>query len=575
GGVLGSNDREITVRELMEHLFCPASDALAGRAPGTAGDDSAAAYILRQISLPNVRLLGDQGFQPFEITTSIRLGTKNTLFDGDSLLTAERDFMPLSFSASGSLDAAVVFAGYGFDLQTDSLSWNDYDSLDVAGKWVLLLRGDPELDRVDSPFASIASLRSKVITAKDHGAAGVLFVAGKAFDAKDDLPSLNLQEGSSPVDLPILQVKKRIVDQWLADTGFTVDSLESRLNSTRKPVRIVFDRRVAAEVEVERVTGFTRNVAALLPGSDPLFKDEIILIGAHYDHLGMGGPGSGSRTPDTLAVHNGADDNASGVALAVELFEKLALDRRPPKRSVLFIAFGAEERGSLGAKFFIQNPLVDLKKIVFMLNLDMVGRLDSTLTLLGSGTAIGVDSTARNYAEKHKLALTFSPEGLGPSDHAAFYAENIPVLMAFTGLHQDYHTPEDDVEKINLEGMKRIGCFLYDFVNDIADRPTAPAFQLAGPQRSTVSRRQLKVTLGIMPDMTGQEKRGLRVDGVSPDRPAFRAGIQKGDIIIAIDGKPVHDIYEYMHRMGQVQPGSRIHVEVLRNEEHLILIVDL
>ena len=574
GLLLAKSNPAITVQELQDHVSYLASDALAGRKPATAGDDSAAAYIKRQLAHKWVTFPED-GFQHFDIVAALELGEGNVLAFDDTVLTVRRDFMPFAFSSGATLEAPAAFVGYGFDIKNDSLAWNDYDGIDVAGRWVLVLRGDPELDDPASPFAPHSGVRAKAFIAKDHGAAGVLTVSGENFDAKDDLPQLLVQDGHTSVGLPVVQIKKAFADLLLAQTGLTVDSLETLLNEQRSPKSFSLNQTVRAVVDVQRVTGRTQNVVALLPGSDRTLKDEVVVIGAHYDHLGMGGPGGGSRRPDTLAVHNGADDNASGVALALELFEKLAANRKQLKRSVLFIAFGAEEMGSLGAKHFTQHPLVDLQNIAFMFNFDMVGRLDSTLTLFGVGTADGLDSLAVTKAKPHGLKLTLSPEGLGPSDHAAFYAENIPVLMFFTGMHGDYHTPNDDVELLNFDGKKRIAEFAYDLVLEMTNRPTAPVFQIAGPQERAPSRRQLKVTLGIMPDMAGQEKRGLRVDAVTPDRPAFRAGVKKGDVIVAIEGKPVADIYEYMHRLGELKVGQRVSVEVLRGEERLILIAEL
>lgn len=573
--IAAKSSSEITVEELKVHVYYLASDVLNGRKPGTPEDAAAAAYIKEQVTLKSVNLLADDGVQRFEIVTSLQLGEANSLIVGDSTLQVQRDFMPFAFSESGAVDAPVVFAGYGFDIKTDSLTWNDYDSIDVAGKWVLLLRGDPELDDPRSPFAPFSGVRNKVFAAKDHGAAGVLLASGATFDAKDELPALLVQDGHSTTGLPVIQLKKPFADFLLSGNGFTVDSLESALNERRLPNSFTLDKKVSAAADVKRITGLTQNIVALLPGFDPVLKDEVVIIGAHYDHLGLGGPDSGSRRPDTTAIHNGADDNASGVALAMELFEKLAEHQKELRRSVLFVAFGAEEEGSLGAKYFIQNPLVDLKKIVFMFNFDMVGRLDSTLSLFGTGTAAGLDSLAIQCAGSYGFSLARSPEGLGPSDHAAFYAEDIPVLMFFTGLHDDYHTPADDADCLNYAGEKTVADYAYAMVLDVANRPIPPVFQLAGPQERSPSRRQYKVMLGIMPDMAGQEKRGLRVDAVMPDRPAFRAGVKKGDIIIAMEGKPVTDVYEYMHRLGGFKAGQRISVEVLRGEEKVILIVEL
>ena len=217
-----------------------------------------------------------------------------------------------------------------------------------------------------------------------------------------------------------------------------------------------------------------------------------------------------------------------------------------------------------------------MAKAKFMFNFDMVGRLENNaLTLNGTGTAVGLEDMLDTYGKLHRLDLSMSPEGLGPSDHAPFYASDIPVLMFFTGIHQDYHTPDDDAHLLNYEGQKRVTEFAYDIIFDIANREEALVFQEAGPKERNTSRRKFKVTLGIMPDVAGAEKRGLRVDAVMPDRPAQYAGMKKGDIIIEMDGKPVKDVYEYMHRLSDFQVGQRISVGVLRGDEKVILIVEL
>jgi len=351
--------------------------------------------------------------------------------------------------------------------------------------------------------------------------------------------------------------------------------LEVLLNNERTPKSRETLIQLSAAVDIHWIKSETQNIIAFLPG-DPRF-DETIVIGAHYDHLGMGGPGTSSRRPDTLAIHNGADDNASGITTALELFKELTKQRSQLKRNVLFIAFGAEELGTLGSKYFVDHPLVDLESIKFMFNFDMVGRLDSlnTLILYGTGTAVGLEALIREHNASREFQLTLSPEGLGPSDHASFYAQDIPVLMFFTGVHDDYHTPDDDADQINYTGQKRVTDYAYDLVWDIINRDSTMVFQEAGPRQRQSSRRRFKVTLGIMPDVAGVEKRGMRVDAVMPDRPAYYAGMKKGDIIIAIDGKPVKDVYEYMHRLSQCQAGQRISVKVLRDDKPVILIVEL
>ncbi len=565
----------LTVDELEKDVRFLASDALKGRLPGTPEDQIAARYIREKIAAKNVQLLGDNGFQTFEIVRSLELGDNNTArLDGVELVL-HKDYMPYSFTENDHVEAGIVFAGYGFDINTDSLMWNDYADINAAGKWLMILRGDPELDNAASAFASYSTLRKKVFVAKDHGAAGVIFVNGGEFDARDALPDLLITDSHISVGIPVIQLVKAQADEILKAQHVTADSLEKQLNAGA-PTGFETNATLNAVVNVHKVRKPTQNVVAVLPGNDPVLKDEFIIVGAHYDHLGMGGPATGSRRPDTLAIHNGADDNASGTAVAMGVFSKLAAHPKELKRSVLFIAFGAEEMGTLGSKYFTDNPLVDLAQVKFMFNFDMVGRLENNaLTLNGTGTAAGLEDMLDIYGKLHRFDLSMSPEGLGPSDHAPFYASDIPVLMFFTGIHQDYHTPADDVDLLNYEGQKRVADFAFDIILDVANQQPAFVFQEAGPKERNTSRRQFKVTLGIMPDVAGAEKRGLRVDAVIPDRPAQHAGMQKGDIIVAMHGKPVKDVYEYMHRLSEFQVGQRISVQVLRGEEQVILIVEL
>jgi type II secretory pathway component PulC len=361
----------------------------------------------------------------------------------------------------------------------------------------------------------------------------------------------------------------------LAGTGETIISLEAKILEKKAPVSVAADAKVAAIVQVDLKEIATQNVGAMVPGNDAALKDEYIVVGAHYDHLGMGGPGSGSRAIDTIAIHNGADDNASGTASVIEMAEKMASEKSN-KRSVIFVAFGAEEMGLLGSKAFAANPPVAIDKIVTMFNLDMVGRLDSTSNAL----SIGGTKTAKETEDiLNKLnpgfSLSFSGEGVGPSDHASFYLQDIPVIYLNTGAHADYHTPRDDAEFINFEGVKKVDDYCYALLSEIATRDGVLTFQEAGPKFKRSKGGRYKVTLGIMPDFAGMEKRGLRIDAVTKGKPAYNGGMKKGDIITAIEGKKVGGIHDYMSRLQSLEAGKIITVDIIRNEEHTVLLIQL
>ncbi len=564
---------DITADELREHVRYLASDALQGRRPGLPGCDEAASYIRDQFRTAGLRLLGDFGYQNFPIVTGISAGAGCTLSAAGETAVLATDYLPLSFSGQRSLEAQVRFAGYGFDYELDSSAWKDYEGLDVRGAWVLILRGSPDDESGDyDPFTP---LLKKAMVARDHGAAGVLFVGGPAFEKEDRVVELQYQQQEAAMDIPVISVTRRVAERLLG--GRTVAELEKELTATKRPLRAEITGSVKAAVVLERQSITGRNVMAIVDGTDPQLRNEYIILGAHYDHLGLGGSGSGSRRPDTSAVHNGADDNASGVAAILELGERIAATGGL-RRSVIVAAFTGEEMGLLGSKQFTADPPVDLKKVTLMCNLDMVGRFkdeENSLSVGGTGTAAELEDLLKAAGEKAGLKLAMSPEGYGPSDHSAFYAKDVPVLFFFTGINEEYHTPGDDWERLNYSGEKRVADLVYDIVAAAADRESALAFRESGPKSRPSTSRRFKVTLGIMPDVSSTGGTGLRADAVIEGRPAALAGMKKGDVIIAMEGKPVNGVYEYMNRLSEFKPGQRISIEVLRGEEKLVLIVEL
>lgn len=570
---------EITVKELKTHVYYLASDSLKGRKPGTPGGNLAAEYIRKQFEVYRLKMLSDNGFQYFEIVSDVTLGDANTLkfegFQGE----LKKDFIPLAYSSTGELNATVVFAGYGFDIDQDSLKWKDYDGVDVKDKWVMILRADPELDSMESKFIPFSDLRGKILTAKDHGAAGVLVVTPVALDKEDKLIQLSTDNNDVTSGIPVINIKRKTANLLIQSSGFRIDSLEKLLNKTKQPKSFAVPFMVDASASILLKREKTENVIGILEGNDPLLKDEYIIIGGHYDHLGFGGTGSGSRMPDTVAVHNGADDNASGTSMVIELAGKLASVKKDLRRSIIFISFSGEEMGLLGSKYFVDHCPVDLKKIKAMFNFDMVGRFDkekNAISVSGTGTAMESDSLLKKYEKGLSFTVTHSPDGYGPSDHAAFYASNIPVFYFTTGAHTDYHTPFDDADKLNYDKEKEIGDFAYNIIKDVDVMSKPLAFKVSGSKESSSrSGRRLNVKLGIMPDFAGTEKQGLRVDGVTKDGPADKGGIKKGDIIISMNGMKVRDIYEYMSRLGKLKHGQTISVEVIREEKNEVLLIQL
>ena len=569
---------EISIEELNDHISYLASDSLKGRKPGTPEGRLAATYIRDQFSDFGFKLLGDKGFQYFDVITGVLTGSNNSLSIGDTKAIPDEDFRPLSFTANASLDASVAFCGYGFDINKDDFSWLDYEGIDVNGKWVLLLRADPELDNDESLFIPYAKDRDKVLTAKDKGAAGVLFVSGVEYNKKDELAKLEVDQLGTNSGLPVFHITRSFANEILSSSSMSIEELESKIIETKNPIPFDCGVSVKGTAEVENQKVKTQNVVAFLKGSNQEFSDEVILIGGHYDHLGLGGPNSSSRALGETGVHYGADDNASGVASVVEIAEKLAENKSSLKRSVLVMAFAAEEMGLLGSKYFTANPLIDLENIVAVINIDMVGRLKETNELMvgGTGTSIEGEELLSNLVEETGLKLSMSPNGFGPSDHASFYIEELPVFFFSTGAHEDYHTPKDGIEGINFEGLKLLDDFIYTLSENLINSDSTLTFQEAGPMQQTTNvRRRSGVTLGIMPNFTSTENNGLGVDGVTPGRPAALGGILKGDIITAIEGKEVTNIYDYMARMNNLEFGQTITVDIIRDGEKKIFLIQL
>ncbi len=574
-----AQSNQISAKELQTIVGFLASDSLKGRKTGTSESKIAAAYILDHFKANSLKPIAENGFQPFDILADISLGAKNRLvfigFEG----IVKTDFIPLAYSSNGELSAEVVFAGYGFDIDTDSLKWNDYNGLDVKGKWVMILRDDPEPDDPESRYILFSDVRSKLLVAKDNNVAGVLLVTPKGSGKEDKLLSLIAENNEVTSGIPVINIKREVADRILIKTGFSIDSLESILVRTREPMSLCTG--VILDGSVDLLSRFERtaNVIALLESEDPVYKDEYLVVGAHYDHLGYGGPGSGSRMPDTNAIHNGADDNASGTALIIELSRRLAAEKKLLKRSIIFIAFSSEEIGILGSKFFVEHPPVELRKIKTMFNFDMVGRFEKekqSISIGGTGTSAEADTLLAIEETGLPFKVVHSPDGYGPSDHAAFYASDIPVFYFSTGAHFDYHTPFDDTEKLDFDSEKVIGDFAAEVILavDKLDRPLT--FKESG-KKSPMGRggRKLEVTLGILPDFAGIEKKGLRVDGVTKDAPAGRGGIKKGDIITGINGMPVGNIYDYKSRISKLKQGMTVSVEVIREGKMEVLLIQL
>lgn len=566
----------ITPGELKKHVEYLASQKLAGRYPGSTGDLAAATYIADCFRGYGLAPFGSNGFQSFQVTTGIKKGPANNLSINGQAYVADKDFIPVSISDNGKLNAGMVFLGYGFKIKSDSLNWDDYAGLDVKGKIGLILLGAPEPAKgaTTDPFADYGTLRSKLLNARDAGVAGVILVAGPAYDAKDELEFGTVKESSA--GLPVMHATRNMINTSLAAQNFKVEEAEAQLNLTQKPSSKDLGVKASLQTDIITQSATTENVIGWVQARDTGASQEWIVVGAHFDHLGMGGVGSNSRVQDTVGVHPGADDNASGVASIIEVAGYVSSIREKLKRSVLFVAFTGEEMGLLGSKYFVANSPVPLKKISVMFNMDMVGRPneEKRLAVNGTGTALEMDSLL-SLVKPGNLTWAKSPEGFGPSDHASFYSVGIPVLYFSTGAHLDYHTPQDTPDKLDYNNLSVISKQVSALIISANEAPKALTFKEAGPKNSDSGRRKLKVTLGIMPDVSGTENNGLRVEFATPGKPAQLAGITKGDRIVAINGMPVTSVYDYMTRLQSLKAGQTVSVELIRADKKVVVLVQL
>jgi len=564
---------EITVEEIEGHIAFLASEELKGRYPGTPEDQELSEYIAAEFRNAGLDLYEKSGIQTFDIVTELELGPGNSFLLDGSELSPGSDFTPFSFSNSGSVKAEVVFAGYGFQIEDEEIGWKDYQGVEPGGKWVMLFRGVPGAQDASSPFVNYSEDRGKALLASDQGAAGVIFVSGTSFDPKDQLEELKGKQHA--LSIPVIHVGRETAGRILESSGSaSLEQLESTLTESLQPSSFATGIEVDITVDLQPKKMVTSNVIASLEGSDPSLKQEYIIIGAHHDHLGMGGPGTSSRAPDTVAVHYGADDNASGVAGVMEISELLSV--AGPARSIIFTTFGAEEMGLVGSKYLSEHSPVDMGAVQAMINLDMIGRLneDRQLQVGGIGTSPGFRELLDSINSSYGFNLKYSNEGYGPSDHAAFYAKDVPVLFISTGAHPDYHTPGDNASAINLTGAQEVMLFAAEIATALADQRERIAFVEAGPKvRGSSKGRRGGITLGLMPDVTYDGSEGMPVMFVTEGKPAAVGGIQKGDIVVSIEGKNVGNVYDYMSRLGQLKEGMDIVVTVKRDEDLLDLVI--
>lgn len=559
---------------LKQHEQFLASDALEGRKSGSQGNTEAAHYIARQFEMIGLQPLGDNGtfFQNFEVVSELQLGEKNalTLVKGKKKVSylLNTDFRPLGFSSDTSVTASLVFAGYG--ITAPDLQYDDYAKVNVTGKIVVVLRGTPDGDTPHSQYGKFGALRYKAMNARQKGAVGLIVVSSTEEDSADTLIKLKYDNSFSTSGIPTIHARRSIVNSWLAGEKITVDSLAQRINRTKKPLTVEPKKlMMALSSQVISIKKPTQNVIGILKGKSSL-PNEHVIVGAHFDHLGFGGEGSGSLEPSKNEIHNGADDNASGTSAMIEIARRLSEYTATLKRDIVFMGYSGEEMGLLGSSYYTKSPVLPLDQAITMLNLDMVGRLkEQKLTIQGTGTSSQWETMLQAINKDSVFSLALVKDGFGPSDHASFYSKDIPVLFFFTGVHEDYHKPSDDVEKINFEGMEQIVRFAVTTVLSIDTLSSRPDFKKTQQQMAPAgSGRGFRVTLGTVPDYS-EGVVGFKISDVRENGPAQKAGLKGGDIIIKLGTYDIKSIYDFMYSLEAFKPGDETDIVFKRGSEIL------
>jgi hypothetical protein len=572
-----------------------------GRGPGTKGIEAAAEWVTSRFA--DLGLLVPAGrespLQPFEMTLEAKLGPAeaNTAelvgppdaSGGRRVIPLEigKDFTPLAIGGSAEFDLPLAFAGYGITAPAEK--YDDYAPLDAAGgvkgAAVIVLRQEPQKDDPHGAFegnqtSQHAALARKAANASEHEVGGLVFCNDTDADGDTLLPFARAGEGSDRRTTPILHVRRSLLDEAVRQAlGRPLADIQKAIDEKLEPQSAALPGwRLRGRTAIERVQTEGRNILGLLPGAGRAAEGaaaaidprETVVLGAHYDHLGYGG--ANSAAPGEQAIHHGADDNASGTALLVEVARRLAAGPKLP-RSVLFAAFSGEERGLLGSGHYTANPAVPLADTVAMVNLDMVGRLAGDKVIVhGTGTGTGLEPLVDRLVAAHGLEAAKEPGGFGPSDHASFYAKKIPVLHVFTGSHGDYHRPTDTAEKINYDGLARLADLVTDVVRELATAPERPAYiEVASPQFARGGDRPY---FGSIPDF-GKPGGGYAISGVAKDSPAARGGLAGGDLIVRIGESAITNLEDFDSALRKHKGGETVPVVVRRDGQEVRLEVKL
>lgn len=576
-------------QRLLESVKYLASEECQGRSPGTPGIERAADYIATQFTTMGLVPAGKATSfnNSFTMVTRAELGKNNSVvfsvkrerpgvpIEKVPALSIQwqlgQDYQPYSFTRSTSVTGKVVFVGYG--ISTPGQGYDDYKGVDVKGAVVIALRGLPAWAEKNHGFYTLASIRSKVTTARDKGAAAIILVNSRG-DSADVLSKFGTDSFGKESGIVALQVRRTQCAGIFPHSVPTLFNSEQTIDKKRKPQSYLLpNTTVTITTDVEFKESTTRNIVGMVRGTDPSLSGEYIVIGAHYDHLGFGDEGSLAASKEP-AIHHGADDNASGTAGMLELARRFS--ESPAKRSVVFMAFSGEEKGLLGSKHWVQSPTLPLKSLVTMINMDMIGHLtNNKLNIHGTGTSTTWPELIERTNKDFNFTISTTTDGFSPSDHSSFTPLKVPVLFFFTGLHSDYHRPTDTWEKLNYDGEARILDFIETVVRSVADTTERPLFT-EGAEKPSANHTStgFKVVFGVIPDYSDNPA-GLLISGVRDGAPAAKAGLQANDIITQFGSTAVKNIYDLTAAMGDKNPGDVVKVTVIRNDTSMEFSVTL
>ena len=607
--VIAQQGLEPSAERLQKHVSHLASTAMDGRRTGTPGANDAARYIADEFERAGLRPVSSgatkaQYLQSFPYVASVKLSANHMMARmNDTFFNLEvgKDWMPLGISTNAMLEnVQAIFVGYG--ITASELNHNDYSNPKVAGRIAIALSGTPDGDNPHGQFARYEEVHWKAIAARNAGAKALFVIAREPNFANDRLSVLRHQHNSGDAGIPVIGISQKAAEELFMNVTFS--DLEQAAKSKSEATYRGVPWSIVLQTNIVREEVPAYNVIGVLEGSDPVLKNENIVIGAHYDHLGRGGVGSGSLAPNSGDIHHGADDNASGTAGLLELARIFNAQRPRPKRTLIFIAFGGEEEGLLGSHHYVNNPVFPLANTVAMINMDMIGRMrDRKLTIGGVGTAtewrqliqqanssltlkvsattesprptgvpIVVSANGRPITTVDPTGafeLTLNEDGYGPSDHSSFYGKKIPVLFFWTGTHVDYHKPSDTFDKINYNDEARILSLVARIVRDVesADKRPTYATTKADPAPRTGG---FRVVLGTIPSYA-ESTDGLLLDGVREDSPAAKGGLKAGDRIVKIGNRDIKNVYDYTAALGEMKAGQEYVFEVVRGKEKLTL----